>query len=93
MEKHYDCLGLQEKIWQPLGMEFDAYWAVDNTDFALERAASGIYAAPEEMAKLGRLYLNRGKMGNQQQIIVHTPREEPYGTAIRAGNEGYQNQG
>jgi CubicO group peptidase (beta-lactamase class C family) len=57
---------LQEKIWQPLGMEFDAYWAVDNTDFALERAASGIYAAPEDIAKLGRLYLNRGKMGDQQ---------------------------
>lgn len=54
-------------------MEFDAYWAVDNTDFALERAASGIYAAPEEMAKLGRLYLNRGKWATNNKLLFILP--------------------
>jgi len=51
---------LQDKIWKPLGMEFDAYLAVDESNFEFERAASGLFAVPEDIAKLGRLYLNNG---------------------------------
>lgn len=51
---------LEAKIWQPIGMEHDAYWMVDKTEQALERTASGLFATPEDIAKLGRLFLNNG---------------------------------
>ena len=57
---------LQEKIWTPLGMEFDASWSLDSEKSGFEKMESGINARAIDFAKLGRLYLNRGNWdGNQ----------------------------
>ena len=57
---------LQEKIWKPIGTEFDAYWLVDGK--GMEMALGGLNACLRDYAKLGRLYLNKGKY-NGEQIV------------------------
>ncbi len=57
---------LQEKIWQPIGAEFDAYWIVDGK--GMEMALGGLNACLRDFAKLGRLYLNKGKWKGKQVV-------------------------
>ena len=57
---------LEEKLWQPLGSEFDAYWLVDG--HGMEMALGGINATLRDYAKIGRLYLNKGNW-NGKQIV------------------------
>lgn len=59
---------LQEKIWQPLGMEYDATWSIDGKKSKTEKAFCGINARARDIAKFGRLYLNNGNW-NDKQII------------------------
>jgi CubicO group peptidase (beta-lactamase class C family) len=58
---------LQEKIWQPLGMEYDALVALDEAGMA--KQFGGLAMNPIDMAKFGRLYLNKGNW-NGTQIIA-----------------------
>lgn len=57
---------MQEKIWQPLGMESPAYWIVD--DDGMEMAFGGLNATARDYAKLGELYRLQGKW-REQQIV------------------------
>lgn len=57
---------LEEKIWKPLGMEHDALIALDQKGVA--KQFGGLAANPMDLARFGRLYLNKGRW-NQQQII------------------------
>jgi len=57
---------LEEYIWQPMGMEFEGGWVVDDTGF--EMALGGMLASLRDFAKHGLLYLHEGKL-NGQQII------------------------
>lgn len=57
---------LQEKLWKPIGAEFDAYWIVDAA--GMEMALGGINATLRDYAKIGRLYLNKGNW-NDKQIV------------------------
>ena len=59
---------LQQKLWNPLGMEFRALWSVDSLPDGLEKAWCCIAAAARDFAKLGRLYLNEGKWQGQQIV-------------------------
>lgn len=59
---------LQEKIWQPLGMQYDASWSVDSKKRNTVKAFAALNAAPLDFAKLGRLFLNNGNW-NGEQII------------------------
>ncbi|UNK16175.1 beta-lactamase family protein [Paenibacillus sp. N3/727] len=57
---------LEEKIWQPLGMEHDAYW---NTDLhGTEIAFTFVNVTLRDYAKFGRLYLHNGDW-NGRQIV------------------------
>jgi CubicO group peptidase (beta-lactamase class C family) len=62
---------LSEKIWQPLGMEHQAFWLADDDD--MELALGGLNVSLRDYAKMGWLYLNQGtwtdKQGNTQQIV------------------------
>ena len=51
---------LQEKIWDPIGMEYDGSWSLDSEESGFEKMESGINARPVDFAKFGRLYLNGG---------------------------------
>ena len=57
---------LQEKIWQPIGAEFNAYWLTDEK--GMEMALGGLNASLRDYAKIGRLYLNKGNW-NGSQIV------------------------
>lgn len=49
---------MEEKLWTPLGMEYDGYWMLDSKGMA--RSFVGFAATTRDLAKLGRLYLNDG---------------------------------
>jgi CubicO group peptidase (beta-lactamase class C family) len=51
---------LQEKLWKPLGMEFDASWSIDKKNDGMEKTFCCINARARDFAKIGRLYLNNG---------------------------------
>jgi CubicO group peptidase (beta-lactamase class C family) len=59
---------LQEKLWTPLGMEFDGSWSLDAEKNGFEKMESGINARAIDFAKFGRLYLNGGNW-NGSQIV------------------------
>ena len=59
---------LEEKIWKPLEMEFDASWSLDRKKNGLEKTFCCLNARARDFAKIGRLYLNKGNW-NGTQIV------------------------
>jgi CubicO group peptidase (beta-lactamase class C family) len=59
---------LEEKLWKPLQMEYDASWSIDKKKNGLEKTFCCLNARARDFAKLGRLYLNKGNW-NGQQIV------------------------
>ena len=57
---------LTERIWSKMGMEQDAYFAVDS--LGTEFAGGGLNASLRDMARFGEMMRNQGKF-NGQQII------------------------
>jgi CubicO group peptidase (beta-lactamase class C family) len=57
---------IQEKIWQPMGAEYDAYWLTDL--YGNEVTFCGLNATLRDYAKFGLLYLHGGKFNNKQII-------------------------
>jgi len=57
---------MQEKIWEPLGMESDAYWLKDSE--GMEMVLGGLNATLRDFAKIGSLFLHKGKWNNKQLI-------------------------
>lgn len=50
----------QERLWTPLGMEYDGSWSIDHAPDGLEKTACCLAATARDFAKLGQLYLNKG---------------------------------
>lgn len=87
---------LEEKLWQPLGMEYDAYW---NTDLhGNEIAFAFLNAALRDYAKFGRLVLHQGAWNGRQIISEKWMKESviPDRADLQAGQAeecfGYQYQ-
>ncbi len=59
---------LNEKIWLPLQMEYDASWSIDREKDGLEKAFCCINARARDFAKFGRLYLNKGNWQGRQIV-------------------------
>lgn len=59
---------LQEKLWTPLGMEYDGSWSLDSEKSSFEKMESGINARAIDFAKFGRLYLNGGNWNGRQVV-------------------------
>jgi CubicO group peptidase (beta-lactamase class C family) len=59
---------LQEKMWQPMGMEYDATWSLDSRKHQEAKAYCCINAQAVDFAKLGRLYLNKGNWNGTQLL-------------------------
>ena len=82
---------LQEKVWQPLGAEYNATWNVDSKKHKQEIAFAGLNATARDFAKLGLLYLHLGQWKGKQ--IVDTGWVNTVNNAdslYQAG--GYKNQ-
>ena len=56
----------EQKLWEPLGMESDAYWITD--DEGMEMAAGGLQLTARDYAKLGQLYLQDGDWNGTQVV-------------------------
>ncbi|MFT7244713.1 MAG: CubicO group peptidase (beta-lactamase class C family) [Candidatus Azotimanducaceae bacterium] len=57
---------MQEKLWEPLGAESDAYWIVD--DYQVEMAFGGLNATARDYAKIGELFRRNGEWQGTQII-------------------------
>lgn len=57
---------LQEKLWQPLGMEFAATWSLDSRKHKMEKTFCCLNACARDYAKIGQLYLQKGQWQGQQ---------------------------
>ncbi|WP_223608587.1 serine hydrolase [Chryseobacterium sp. OSA05B] len=55
---------LSEKFWIPLGMEQNASWSTDN--HGMEKTYCCIHSNARDYAKLGQLFLDDGKVGEEQ---------------------------
>ncbi|OJV54044.1 MAG: serine hydrolase [Bacteroidetes bacterium 43-16] len=79
---------LEEKIWKPLEMEYDASWSLDRKKNGLEKTFCCINARARDYAKIGRLYLNKGKWKDRQIVSEEWVRQS---TKIdtKNGSAGY----
>ena len=57
---------LEQWLWQPLGMEHDAFWLTDSQ--GVEMALGGLNATLRDYAKFGRLYLHNGNWNGTQLV-------------------------
>ncbi|MBB4806719.1 CubicO group peptidase (beta-lactamase class C family) [Chryseobacterium defluvii] len=85
---------LSEKFWTPLGMEQDADWSTDES--GMEKTYCCIHSNARDFAKLGQLFLDDGKAGDQQILNqefieqMRTPTqksEEIYGMGLWINND------
>ena len=56
---------MQERLWNPLGMEHRGVWGVDRVD-GLERTWCCLSISARDLAKLGRLFLDHGNWNGKQ---------------------------
>jgi CubicO group peptidase (beta-lactamase class C family) len=59
---------LEEKLWHPLGAEFDASWSLDSKSSGFEKMESGINARAIDFARLGVVYLHGGEWDGRQLV-------------------------
>jgi hypothetical protein len=87
---------LQEKIWNKIGMENNAYYMVDDT--GMEWALGGLNATLRDYAKFGLLYLNRGNWKGQQIVpqdwvdashVANEPHLQPGNNSLSSSDWGY----
>jgi len=57
---------MQEKLYEPLGMEYDGYWLLDGEN--MEMALGGLNLTLRDYAKIGSVYLKNGLFRGQQIV-------------------------
>lgn len=55
-------------LWQPMGAEANGSWSLDSDRHGFEKMFVGLNARAMDFARIGRLYLNDGRNGNQQVV-------------------------
>lgn len=59
---------METRLWQPMGAEADGSWSLDSETSGFEKVFVGINARAIDFAKLGWLYLNEGRNGDDQVV-------------------------
>lgn len=78
----------EEKVWIPLGMENRGSWSLD-TENGSAKAFGGLNISAIDLAKIGKLYVNKGKFGHRQIVSEKWIAES---LTPNTSNDGYQNQ-
>lgn len=79
---------MEEKVWQPLNMEYDASISLDGKRNHFARAAVGFSTNAIDLAKIGRLYMNKGNWNGKQIVSSEWIERSVKGNV---NNKGYQN--
>ena len=66
---------LQEKLWEPLGMEYDGSWSTDSAASDFEKMETGVNGRALDFAKFGVLFLNQGMWQGEQLLSAEAVRE------------------
>jgi CubicO group peptidase (beta-lactamase class C family) len=77
---------LSEKVWQPLQMESPAVVNIDSHKHGVAHAFGGISTSMRDLAKIGRLYLNRGMWNGKRIVSENWIRQT---TEYSEDNDGY----
>jgi CubicO group peptidase (beta-lactamase class C family) len=81
----------EEKLWQPLGIEFPAFLYCDSRRHGLPKFESGLSVRPIDLAKFGRLFLNRGNWNGQQILppawVEESTKKDPDETRERYSSD------
>ena len=83
---------LQEKLWTPLGMEYDASWSIDRKKNGIEKTFCCLNARARDFAKIGRLYLHNGKWNGKQIISQNWVEESTNADTTNGGVVFYKYQ-
>lgn len=76
---------MSEKLWQPAGMETDAYWIMDGPDsVGREFFGAGLAATARDHARFGLMFLNGGMANGVQVVPAEWVRE------ATVADEGYE---
>jgi CubicO group peptidase (beta-lactamase class C family) len=59
---------LETRLWQPMGAEADGSWSLDSERSGFEKMSVGVNGRAIDFAKLGWLFLNKGKNGDRQVV-------------------------
>ncbi len=81
---------MSEKLWTPLQAESDALWNLDDEN-GDEKAFCCFYSTPRDFARVGQLYLQNGKWGDQQ-IVSESFIKECTSPADLLEEDGSQNK-
>jgi CubicO group peptidase (beta-lactamase class C family) len=88
---------LQERIWEPLGMEYAASWSLDSEDSGFEKMESGLNGRAIDFAKFGQLFLHEGDWNGTRILSAGWVREstspDPEDTGTWRSNEGWKEAG
>ncbi|MEO8934347.1 MAG: serine hydrolase [Xanthomarina sp.] len=84
---------MQEKLYNPLGMEYDGYWLLDGEN--MEMVLGGLNLTLRDYAKVGSLFLNEGSFKGEQIVPKSWVEDStiPDGPHVQPGNGfgyGYQ---
>jgi CubicO group peptidase (beta-lactamase class C family) len=67
---------MEERLWHPTGMEFDASWILDGpVEIGREMAGGGLAATLRDYGRFGLLMMNRGSTGERQIVSADWVRE------------------
>lgn len=61
---------LQQRLWQPMGAEFDASWSLDSATGGMARAFCCLNARAVDYLRLGQLALSDGHAANGAQLVA-----------------------
>jgi CubicO group peptidase (beta-lactamase class C family) len=79
---------LQDRLWTPLGMEFDGSWSTDSETSGFEKMESGVNARAIDFAKLGQLFLEEGRWGDTSLISTRWVAEATQPEGKRVSPDG-----
>ena len=83
---------LEEKIWQPLEMEFDASWSIDRRKDGIEKTFCCVNATARDYAKIGRLFLHQGNWNGKQIVSKSWVEQSTKIDSAQGSSKNYQYQ-